>query len=131
EAVLAFQGASDPLLLTFATASMTGANRLLLGLGWPAVVIIGYVAVRRRGEEPGKYVKLEPHQSVGVFFLAVATLYSFVIFLKGTLNVGDALILGEVYVSYIFVANKVPPRHQEQLESVEGRALSVASMMIR
>jgi cation:H+ antiporter len=128
EAVLAFHGASDPLLLTFATASMTGANRLLLGVGWPAIVIIGYIASKRRGEDPGKFVKLERSQSVGVFFLAMATLYSFVIVVKATLNIGDAVILSAIYGSYIYVANKVPPRHEEQLEKVEGPSLLVIRM---
>jgi cation:H+ antiporter len=92
------------------------------------VVIIGYLASKRRGETPARFVKLDSTQSIGVLFLAIATLYSFVIILKTTLDLGDAVVLAAIYVSYIYVANKVPPRLEEQLEKVEGPARLIIGM---
>ena len=43
----AFRSGSDPDYLHFAAANMTGSNRLLLGFGWPLVVIIALLVARR------------------------------------------------------------------------------------
>src|SRR5262245_18669757 len=44
---LAWQAARDPAYVGYATANMTGANRLLIGLGWALLVFV--VAVHSRG----------------------------------------------------------------------------------
>ena len=36
----AWKAGQDPEFAPYAVANMTGANRLLIGLGWPAVVFI-------------------------------------------------------------------------------------------
>jgi cation:H+ antiporter len=36
----AFRSGSDPAYAQFAAANMTGSNRLLLGFGWPLVVVV-------------------------------------------------------------------------------------------
>ncbi len=47
--VFAWRAASDPSQAPFAVANMTGANRLLIGLGWSAVVFVTWWQARRRG----------------------------------------------------------------------------------
>lgn len=37
----AYTAADNPEYIQYASANMTGANRLLLGLGWPVVVLVG------------------------------------------------------------------------------------------
>ncbi|MFZ8833777.1 MAG: sodium:proton exchanger, partial [Candidatus Caldipriscus sp.] len=37
---LAYKGAQDPVYIHYASANMTGANRLLLGTFWPIVVFV-------------------------------------------------------------------------------------------
>ena len=52
---LAWTAAKDPTYITFAAANMTGANRLLIGLGWPTV-LFAYWAAKRKQQillEPG------------------------------------------------------------------------------
>ena len=39
----AYKAGSDPSYVPFAAANMTGSNRLLLGLGWSLVVLVGLV----------------------------------------------------------------------------------------
>ncbi|HKT22549.1 MAG TPA: hypothetical protein VJR06_08080, partial [Nitrososphaerales archaeon] len=56
EVVLAYKGATDSTILHYATASMTGANRLLLGLGWPVVFVVNHLASRRAGRPAGALV---------------------------------------------------------------------------
>lgn len=55
----AFTAGSQPEFAAFAAANMTGSNRLLLGFGWPAVVLSSYIAYgiwRRRQRNSGTAV---------------------------------------------------------------------------
>jgi cation:H+ antiporter len=85
---------------SFATANMTGANRLLIGVGWATVVATAWLRTRQR------FVVLDRSQSIEVFFLLVATLYSFVIPWKGTISLWDSLILVSLFVAYMFLASR-------------------------
>jgi cation:H+ antiporter len=97
----------------FATANMTGGNRLLIGLGWATVVATGWLRTRVRA------FLLDPSQSVEVFFLLVATLYSFVIPWKQTISLWDAVILVSLFVAYMVFAGRA--EHEEP--ELEGPAL--------
>jgi cation:H+ antiporter len=64
-----------------ALANMTGGNQLLIGFGWPLVVLLGTWRVRRLRSAPGESEGATAHaihlargQSVDIAFLAVATL---------------------------------------------------------
>lgn len=92
--VFTWKAAHDPQQAHYALANMTGANRLLVGLGWPAVLLIYIIAKRR------KAVVLDESQRVEIFYLAMATIYSFTIPLKGSLNLIDTLILVTVFGLY-------------------------------
>ena len=43
DGTLSWNAGRDSSYSAYAIANMTGANRLLIGLGWPAVVIIGWM----------------------------------------------------------------------------------------
>src|SRR5215218_9260889 len=47
DASFAWLAAEDPSYAGYAIANMTGANRLLIGLAWPMVVVIGWLRFRR------------------------------------------------------------------------------------
>jgi cation:H+ antiporter len=102
----------------FATANMTGGNRLLIGLGWATVV--GTAWLRTRARE----FRLQRSQSVEVFFLLVATLYSFVIPWKQTISLWDSTILVGLFVAYIVLAGRA--EHEEP--SLAGPAETIASL---
>jgi cation:H+ antiporter len=89
----------------FATANMTGGNRLLIGLGWATVVATAWLRTRARS------FALDRSQSVEVFFLLAAALYSFVIPWKQTISLWDSVILVGLFVTYMILAGKT--EHQE------------------
>jgi cation:H+ antiporter len=43
-----YTGGGDPTYTQFAAANMTGSNRLLIGIGWPLVAYVAFLAMRRR-----------------------------------------------------------------------------------
>lgn len=108
-------GAADqygPLAL----ANMTGANQLLIGFGWPLVVLLGTWRVRRarvtadQAEGSTAHeVRLSRSQSVDIAYLTVASLYGLTLFLKETLTLLDAAILVGIYVAYIIRLSGASP----------------------
>jgi cation:H+ antiporter len=122
EVVLAYRGATDQAILQYATAAMTGANRLLLGLGWPVVFLLSYLASKRLGPAPDE-LELEAEQSVEIFFLGMATMYSFVVVVKGTLGVEDAAVLLGIFAAYLYMAKRMPPHGQERIDELGGASV--------
>lgn len=91
-----------------ALANMTGANQLLIGFGWPLVILLGTWRVRRTRSTPEMAegattdtVYLDKTQSVDIAYLAIASLYGMTLFLKDTLSPLDAVILIGIYVAYM------------------------------
>src|SRR5262249_47127773 len=62
----------------YASANMTGSNRLLLGLGWPFVVLLFALGARRR-KERASGIELEPMRRVDLGFLGAASLYTLIV----------------------------------------------------
>jgi cation:H+ antiporter len=95
---------ADPC--TLALANMTGANRVLVGLGWPLVVLVATLAVlraRKRGErDPGRpgHVAMARSMAPEVVFLGIATVYSLHLALRTSLTVVDAVVLVSIFVGY-------------------------------
>ncbi|MEO0140435.1 MAG: sodium:calcium antiporter [candidate division WOR-3 bacterium] len=90
----------------YATANMTGANRLLIGFGWSFLIFLFWLKTRRSG------IALEKTYGIELSFLAIATLYSFVIPLKGRLDLLDSVVLVFLFGLYMFQAaraHKVEP----------------------
>ncbi len=108
-------GAADefgPLAL----ANMTGANQLLIGFGWPLVILLGTWRVRRMNAPPERSematattVHLSRSQSVDVAYLATASLYGMTLFLKETLSLFDAVVLVAIYVAYMIRLSGASP----------------------
>jgi cation:H+ antiporter len=113
----AWSAGKDPKYTAFATANMTGANRLLIGVGWAAVVITYWL---KSGK---KAVELEPSHKIELFYLALATLYSFLIPIKGQLDLIDAVALILIFVFYMRAASKA--EHVEP--ELEGPAAMIES----
>jgi cation:H+ antiporter len=90
-----------------AVANMTGANRLLIGIGWALVVLIFWLKAGKRE------VRLRPEQRIDVGYLLLATLWAFTIPLRGHLWWPDFVILGALFVAYILRAAKEEPEEPE------------------
>jgi cation:H+ antiporter len=97
---------------------MTGANRLLIGIGWATVVLIFYAKTRKRT------VHLRPEQRTDIGFLLIATLWAFTIPLRRHLSLLDLGVLGTLFIFYIVRAAK------EEVEEPEliGAAAAIGSL---
>lgn len=101
----------------YAIANMTGANRLLIGIGWSAIVLI--FAWRFH-----KGVDLPVDKRTDVIFLSMATLYALLIPIKGSLTWYDGLIFLGIYVAYAYIIVHRPCAEEEP----EGPAAVLAAM---
>ena len=99
-----------------ALANMTGANRLLIGVGWSLVVFVAIWAARRRqAESPllSGEVRLDRTQSVELAFLTLAPAYSLSLPLKRTLTLVDAALLVTIFVAYLVRISRAPAEEPE------------------
>ena len=101
---LAWQAGQDPAYVGYATANMTGANRLLIGVGWAALVFVLWMKSRGRRTE----IRLEPGHGIELLYLLLATGYSFLIPLKGTLSVVDSVVLFSLVGLYFRAVARQP-----------------------
>ncbi|MGQ9573284.1 MAG: sodium:calcium antiporter [Dehalococcoidia bacterium] len=102
-----------------ATANMTGANRLLVGVGWPMVVFLFWLRTRSGALRVGS-----SDTSLGLIFLGVATLYNFVIPMKGNISLIDSAVLISLFGGYIYLVSRAPAREPELV----GPALTLGSL---
>ena len=94
---------------SLALANMTGANRLLIGIGWSMVIFVAWYRWRQRGEpEKAREVTLERSHSVELAFLTVACAYSLTLPLKRTITLLDAAVLVTIFVLYTIRISKAP-----------------------
>ncbi len=96
----AWEAGKDPQYIHYATANMTGANRLLIGVGW-ASVVFAYFFRTKKGE-----VQLDPGNKLEVFALILATVYSFIIPAKGTISWVDSIVLLAIFAWYMYRASQ-------------------------
>jgi cation:H+ antiporter len=90
----AYASGRAPEYTQYAAANMTGSNRLLMGLGWPVVVLVSLLVARRATGRPAAAVTLEPANRVDLGFLLIAGMAAFAIPATGQIGlaVGVALL---------------------------------------
>jgi len=115
EAVIAWEAGADPSRSHLAIANLTGAIRLLLGLGWPMIYYVFAFFGRKRGEAGLPAIKLQPEHAVEVVGLVPPLLYFVVILIKQTISWVDAVVLLALYVLYLWALLRNPPHDVEQL----------------
>ncbi|WP_423750674.1 sodium:calcium antiporter [Salinirarus marinus] len=117
DALYAWEAGADPgsaasrMAADLAVANMTGANRILVGLGWSGIALYAiYRATRVKDEAVveregilADAVELEPRIGIEILFLGVATAYAFLIPLNGGIDAVDAAFLVGLYGAYIYV----------------------------
>jgi len=97
-----------------AVANMTGANRILIGLGWAGVALF---TIFRNGSESdtavvnrdgflADAVSLDRDIGLEIVFLFLATLWAFLVPLGGGIDILDMAFLVGLYVAYIAVVLK-------------------------
>lgn len=103
---------------TLAAASMTGANRLLLGLGWPLIMLTAWAAARRKGKS-ALTIDVGQEHAGQVVFLMVASLYAFVMVIKRSVSLIDAAVLAGIYIAYVVASLRRDPGEAEENDSSE------------
>ncbi len=128
EAVLAWKQ-QVPLLL----ANLTGALRLLTGLGWPMIYATAAFFYRRRYGKPMNAIVLEREHCVEVVGLLVPLIYMTFVYFKASLTVWDGLVLTLIYVAYLVILSKLPPQEAEGIDDLERipRAIVTSSPAVR
>lgn len=102
DATFAWLAAEDPAYAGYAVANMTGANRLLIGLAWPLVLFLVWLRTRQRS------ITLEPSDGLAVVALLAATLYAFILPLKGNISLFDCAILVAIFAVYVWRLTRLP-----------------------
>ena len=154
DVVFAIKAGQDPgRFAPLALANMTGANRLLIGVGWSVVALVGIAAARRAhraGRDAGgdvnladrrgaSAVQLRPVQVVEVAFLALASLYALTFAFRSHLTVIDTVVLVGMFGVYLWVvarAQQRPTQHDEEDEDEDedeaselfGPAITIAKL---
>jgi cation:H+ antiporter len=85
----------------YAVANMTGANRLLIGVAWVVIAVICWWKTRQ-------VLRMQEERRTEIVFLGLATLYAFLVPLKGTLAWYDCIVFIGLYVWYIAIASRRP-----------------------
>jgi cation:H+ antiporter len=113
----AYTAGHEPEFAQYAAANMTGSNRLLIGLGWPLVALAAGLGLRklrrtRKSDAPAGHspspvpasgvIALLPKRRIELFFLAVASVYAFIIPATGRIGVVSSIILIALYGAYIW-----------------------------
>lgn len=103
---------------SLAIANMTGSNRLLIGLGWAAVVLLWGWRSKQRG------VTLAGARKTELGFLALGTLWAFTIPLRRSLGLVDLGVLGVLFVAYVWRA----AHHESEEPDLIGPPVAVAAL---
>ncbi|BBZ65396.1 sodium/calcium exchanger family protein [Mycolicibacterium insubricum] len=90
----AYVSGSDPVYVQYAAANMTGSNRLLMGIGWPVVVMVSLWTAKRLTGRRTSVLELEPGNRVELGFLLIAGVAAFAIPATGSIHLvfGVALL---------------------------------------
>ena len=106
-----------------AVANMTGANRILIGIGWAGIALFTVYraasdadpAVTKREGFLADAVTLDRDIGLEIVFLLAATAWAFLVPLGGGIDALDMAVLVGIYVAYILVVLKGdvdPDTHQ-------------------
>ncbi|TVT26100.1 sodium:proton exchanger [Amycolatopsis acidiphila] len=102
----AYTAGSNPDYVAYAAANMTGSNRLLLGLGWSLVVLIGLAIARKRTGKTVRELTLESPYRVELGFLAIASVVAFVIPVTGQISLLFGFALLGFFVFYLWKVSR-------------------------
>ncbi len=109
-----------------AIANMTGANRILIGIGWAGIAVFTVwraaktrdPAVTKRDGFLRDAVQLDTDIATEISFLFLATMWAFLVPLGGGIGIFDTLFLVGLYVAYIGLVLKSDIEHSEHTVGV-------------
>src|ERR1700733_247873 len=98
----AYVSGHNPDYTQYAAANMTGSNRLLMGLGWPVVVLVSMLAARRVAAAKTPGLTLEPANRVELGFLLIAGVVAFAIPTSGEIHLALGVALLAWFGFYLY-----------------------------
>jgi cation:H+ antiporter len=115
-------GSTDQSPCGLALANMTGANRILVGVGWALVVLLAAIRLRTSAGRSGEIgdggtahreghstrVTLQRTDSVPLMFLLLATVYSLTLPLRVSITFVDLVVLVGIFVAYSIRVARAP-----------------------
>lgn len=118
----AFAAGSDISMAPYASANLTGANRLLLGLGWPAMALFGYLALRKKRASkkevsPKFGVRLESEARVDLAFLIAASIIALIVPITKQFDIFTGIALVTLFVVYL-VRISSQDKEEPELEGI-------------
>jgi cation:H+ antiporter len=117
--LFAWKAGDDRSYAAYATANMTGGNRLLVGVGWTLIVAIFAYRTRK------SILKLGAAHRNEVGILGIATIYSFIIPFRGGITLFDAAFLVSLFAVYVYLASR---GEVEEESSLIGPAETIANL---
>ncbi len=102
DATYAYLAATDPAYAGYAVANMTGANRLLIGIAWPMVIVIAWLRFRKGT------VTLESGHGLELVVLLAATVYAFTMPFRDSITLVDMAVLVSFFAFYIWRVARLP-----------------------
>jgi cation:H+ antiporter len=109
----AYTAGSQPEYVHYAAANLLGANQLVLGLGWPLVVLVGLRATGRRTGRRVRELVLSRRRRLELVFVGVAGVLGFVMPLSGQIHLALGLVLLAVFALYLHQVAKQPQTEPE------------------
>jgi cation:H+ antiporter len=98
----AYTAGHVPEYTQYAAANMTGSNRLLMGIGWPVVVLISLLVARRATGRKVGYMDLDVSNRVELGFLMIAGVVNFVIPATGRIHLAFGVMLLAWFGFYLY-----------------------------
>ena len=92
----------------YAAANMTGANRLLVGLAWPLMVVIHWLRTRERR------IDLAPINAAEIVFLLIGTAWSFTILFRNAIGWIDSVALVAIFAAYVWRVSYLPKAEEDE-----------------
>jgi cation:H+ antiporter len=98
----AYTAGHVPEYTQYAAANMTGSNRLLMGIGWPVVVLVSVLVARRTSGDKVGGLDLDASNRVEIGFLMFAGVVAFVIPATGRIHIAFGVLLLGWFGYYLF-----------------------------
>ncbi len=119
----------DPKMIEYATANLTGANRIVQGFGWPIVAMIAFFSVRaikarKSGSEKKFGIKLEEDTRSDLGFLIFGSIVMLIVPVSSAMHLLVGVLLVVIYCVYLW---RVSGSSREEPE-LEGTAAYVGAL---
>jgi cation:H+ antiporter len=97
----------DPNMIPYATANLTGANRIVQGFGWPMVALIAFISVRavkarKDGSKKAFGISLEEDSRADLGFLIFGSIVMLIVPVASSMHLLIGILLVVIYIVYLW-----------------------------